>query len=99
MYDLTTNKVNENPYKEKFVIRWQSQSPIDASVLDQSVNTVEVNSQDQYLEILCTHAIVDHNNARISTPRFTVYIMNEQSTQKALKTGNASAEIAQKEAS
>ena len=27
---------------------------------------------------MCTHAIVDRNNNRISTPRFTVYIKEQQ---------------------
>ena len=75
LYDLNTNEINQNPYKNKFVIRWQSQSPTDASILDQSCNAVEVNTQDQYFEILCTHAIVDRSNGRISTPRFYVYVI------------------------
>ena len=41
------------------------------------MNAVEVNDQEQFFEILCTHAIVDHNNAKMSVPRFTVYLVSE----------------------
>lgn len=44
-------------------------------MLDQSELAVEVVDQDQFFEILCTHAIVDHNNSKISTPRFTAYLI------------------------
>lgn len=50
-------------------------------MLDQSINAVEVTSQDQFFEILCTHAIVDRNNSRQSTPRFTVYVINAEAQQ------------------
>ena len=45
-------------------------------MLDQSELAVEVVDQDQFFEILCTHAIVDHNNCKISTPRFTAYLID-----------------------
>ena len=38
---------------------------------------MEVNDQEQFFEILCTHAIVDQNNAKISTPRFTITIVED----------------------
>mmetsp|Transcript_33756 Transcript_33756/g.41687 ORF Transcript_33756/g.41687 Transcript_33756/m.41687 type:complete len:98 (+) Transcript_33756:361-654(+) len=43
-----------------------------------SMNSVEVMSQDQFFEILCTHAIVDRNNGRVSTPRFTIVLLGEE---------------------
>ena len=55
-------------------MKWHSQSTTDVSQLDQTINEIEVCSQQQYQEILNMHAIVDQQNRRISTPRFTIYI-------------------------
>ena len=56
-------------------MKWHSQSTTDVSQLDQTINEIEVCSQQQYQEILNMHAIVDQQNHRISTPRFTIYII------------------------
>jgi len=70
-------KAEPSTGKSKFVLRWHSQSPTEQqSYLDQSELAVEVFDQDQFFEILCTHAIVDHNNCKISTPRFTAYLID-----------------------
>ena len=45
-------------------------------MLDQSELAVEVVDQDHFFEILCTHAIFDQNNCKISTPRFTAYLID-----------------------
>ena len=58
-------------------MRWHSQSTTDVSHLDQTINEIEVSSQQQYQEILNMHAIVDCKNGRISTPRFTIYIFGD----------------------
>ena len=64
--------------KSKFVLHWHSQSPNEESRLDISMNAVEVSSQEQFFEILCTHAIVDRNNQRVSVPRFTAYVIEAE---------------------
>ena len=46
------------------------------------MNAVEVVDQDQFLEILCTHAIVDHNNGKLSTPRFTVFVIEPEAQRR-----------------
>ena len=74
LYEANGSKTGTSG-ESKFVLRWHSQSPVDASILDQSINAVEVSSQDQFFEILCTHAIVDSHNNRASIPRFTVYVI------------------------
>ena len=51
-------------------------------MLDQSINAVEVTDQDQFFEILCTHAIVDRSSGKISTPRFFVYVIGGEALQK-----------------
>ena len=42
LYDAKGNKVKESVPAAKFVLRWQSQSTTEASMLDQSINSVEV---------------------------------------------------------
>ena len=43
--DGNKNEDGDND-KRKFVLHWHSQSPNDASILDQSMNDVEVTSQE-----------------------------------------------------
>jgi len=75
MYTPEGKKSETDGKSSQFVLRWQSQSPTDMSMLDQSINAVEVTSQDQYFEILCTHCIVDKQRNNTSTPRFSVYVI------------------------
>ena len=57
-------------------------------MLDKSINQVEVSSQNQFFEILCTHAIIDRNNGRVSTPRFTVQIIVQAQQEGLPKLGS-----------
>lgn len=81
----------------KFVLRWYSHSPTDASILDQSCHAVDISNTDQFLEIFCTHAIVDRNNGIVSTPRFTVHVTGKLVVKKREEIGSSISPILKQE--